>query len=183
MHGTTGSLTLGDPNGFDGVVRRHQPGVEAWRRRPAPVRRVGRPRDRARRHDRRGIRAGRPHRASGALAFHVLDVLLSLEAAVGSGRRVAIGSTVERPAAGSGSPELALPARTQPANCFANSPCFAVAGEIARSPSMIALLMTGTATTVPLMAMASAVTDVRAGVIRQWAAPTSVALTDHLDLP
>ena len=101
MHGTTGSLTLGDPNWFDGFVRRRQPGIEGGV--DVPLRfdgSVGRGIGLADMIE--GIRTGRPHRASGALAFHVLDVLLSLEAAVRSGRRVAIGSTVERPAAGVG---------------------------------------------------------------------------------
>ncbi len=101
VHGTAGSLTLGDPNWFDGFVRHHQPGVEAAV--DVPLRfdgSVGRGIGLADMIE--GIRTGRPHRASGALAFHVLDVLLSLEAAVRSGRRVSIGSSVDRPAAGLG---------------------------------------------------------------------------------
>ena len=98
IHGTAGSLRLGDPNGFDGEVRYRARGSEAWE-------------DIALRFDgtvARGvglsdfieaIRAGTPHRASGTFAFHVLDVLLALEAATTSDRWVTVESTTERPAA------------------------------------------------------------------------------------
>ena len=45
------------------------------------------------------IRAGRPHRASGALALHVLEVLEALNTAAERGGQVAIESRCERPAA------------------------------------------------------------------------------------
>ena len=45
------------------------------------------------------IHADRPHRASGEFAFHVLDVLLSIETAVESGGTEPVRSTTERPAA------------------------------------------------------------------------------------
>ena len=40
----------------------------------------------------------RPHRASGALAFHVLEVMEAFQMSSREGRRVAIESRVERPA-------------------------------------------------------------------------------------
>lgn len=44
------------------------------------------------------IRSGRPHRASGDLAYHVLDIMhATLDSSV-KGEHVAIASTVERPA-------------------------------------------------------------------------------------
>jgi hypothetical protein len=43
------------------------------------------------------IRLGRPHRASGELAFHVLDVMSAFEEASTSGRHVAITSGPGRP--------------------------------------------------------------------------------------
>jgi predicted dehydrogenase len=45
-----------------------------------------------------GIRNKRPHRASGELAYHVLDVSLGLLTAAETGSTVAIESTCERPA-------------------------------------------------------------------------------------
>ena len=45
------------------------------------------------------IQSGRPHRASGDLAFHVLDIMLSLEESAALGRHVDIRSGVAQPAA------------------------------------------------------------------------------------
>jgi hypothetical protein len=44
------------------------------------------------------IRTGRPHRASGQLARHVLDVSLGIFEASAEGRHAVLGSTVDRPA-------------------------------------------------------------------------------------
>ncbi len=46
----------------------------------------------------RAIAEDRPERASGAVALHVLDVLLGIRDAAESGSAVTIESTVERPA-------------------------------------------------------------------------------------
>lgn len=45
------------------------------------------------------ILADRPHRASGALAFHVLEVMEAFQRSADEGRRITIESRVERPAA------------------------------------------------------------------------------------
>ena len=47
----------------------------------------------------RALRTGRPHRADGALAYHVLDVLESLLEAATQDQSVDVASTVARPAA------------------------------------------------------------------------------------
>ena len=44
------------------------------------------------------IRAGRPHRASGALAFHVLEVMEAFQASSDAGAAVKIATRPERPA-------------------------------------------------------------------------------------
>ncbi|MCB1501126.1 MAG: Gfo/Idh/MocA family oxidoreductase [Bauldia sp.] len=44
------------------------------------------------------IRKGRPHRASGALAFHVLEVMEAVQRSSDEGRHIAIESRPERPA-------------------------------------------------------------------------------------
>jgi predicted dehydrogenase len=97
IHGTEGSLSLGDPNEFDGAVRYLPIGADAWE--DVPLRfdgSVGRGIGIADMID--GIRAGRPHGASGELAFHVLDVLLALEEATTSRPTEAVGSRTTRPA-------------------------------------------------------------------------------------
>ena len=45
------------------------------------------------------ILADRPHRASGELAFHVLEVMEAFQTSSNEGRRVHIESRVDRPAA------------------------------------------------------------------------------------
>ncbi|ALV27332.1 oxidoreductase [Pannonibacter phragmitetus] len=45
------------------------------------------------------IRTGRPHRANGALALHVLEIMESLERASDEGRRITLETTCERPQA------------------------------------------------------------------------------------
>ena len=43
----------------------------------------------------RAIREDRPHRATGALAYHVLDIMVSIAEASESGEVVAVQSTVQ----------------------------------------------------------------------------------------
>ncbi|WOF23345.1 Gfo/Idh/MocA family oxidoreductase [Microbacterium betulae] len=46
----------------------------------------------------RGIRSGRPHRASGDMGLHVLETMIAIDASVSTGQTVAVESRVERPA-------------------------------------------------------------------------------------
>jgi predicted dehydrogenase len=97
IHGSSGSLSLGDPNHFDSEVRYRPAGSETWE--DVPLRfsgDVGRGIGLADMIS--GIRSGQPHRASGDLAFHVLEVLLALEAGTTSGRTERIASRPDRPA-------------------------------------------------------------------------------------
>jgi predicted dehydrogenase len=98
VHGTAGSLSLGDPDRFDGAVRYRPLGASAWE--DVPLRLdggVGRGIGLA--DMIAAIRTGRPHRASGELAFHVLEVLLAIETATTSQRSEFVASRCERPAA------------------------------------------------------------------------------------
>lgn len=109
LYGTEGSLLNPDPNFFGGTVRvseRHQD----WQELPIDGRPFGQPNRRAGSGlevaDYRmvgvldmacAIAAGRPHRASGELALHVLEVLEALERAAVEGRRLRIESSTDRP--------------------------------------------------------------------------------------
>ena len=71
--GTEATLSLPDPNRFDGDIRVRPTGRDDWETVPAAGAAAGRGLgvlDMA-----RAIRAGTPHRASGELALHVLDIM------------------------------------------------------------------------------------------------------------
>ena len=108
IHGETGSMTVPDPNRFDGEVimvdqhAKREWGVPlAWEGIPlthtANIGRGAGVADMA-----YAIQSGRPHRASGELAFHVLDIMQALEESAAQGRHIDIGSSPAQP--------LALPA-------------------------------------------------------------------------
>jgi predicted dehydrogenase len=98
--GTEGTLSIPDPNYFEGdiLVTRageHQAGNE-WE----PVAAGGVVGGRG-----LGIvdlleaaRDGRPHRATGDMGLHVLEALIAIDASISSGQTVALDSTVARPA-------------------------------------------------------------------------------------
>jgi len=100
IHGTGGSLLVPDPNCFGGEVKAFRAGTQDWETVPLDgvpyaenSRGVG-VADMA-----RAIIDRRKHRASGALAAHVLDCMLAFEESSKSGKAVAITQRCERPAA------------------------------------------------------------------------------------
>ena len=108
IHGELGSLTVPDPNRFDGEVttvahdaKREWGRALAWDDIPLThstnIGRGAGVADMA-----YAIQSGRPHRASGELAFHVLDIMQALEESAAQGRHIDIQSAPEQP--------LALPA-------------------------------------------------------------------------
>ena len=99
VYGTGGSLSVPDPNGFDGEVRLFPAGAKEWE--PVPERGgyPGASRGYGVSDLARALVDGGPHRADGRLAYHVLDIMESLLAAAGSGDSVTVTSTCDRPAA------------------------------------------------------------------------------------
>ena len=96
IHGSEGSLSVPDPNGFDGIVRTVKGGTREWHEIPlAHSTEIGRGAGVA--DMAYAILSGRPHRASGALAFHVLDIMQSLEESAAQGRHIEIKSTLDQP--------------------------------------------------------------------------------------
>ena len=99
IYGSEGTLSLPDPNTFGGPVRLRLAGEPEWRDvelshgYSANSRGIG-VADMA-----YALRSGRPHRASGALAYHVLDLMHAFHDASREGRHVELASTCERPAA------------------------------------------------------------------------------------
>ncbi|MEU5640807.1 Gfo/Idh/MocA family protein [Streptomyces milbemycinicus] len=99
VYGTDGSLSVPDPNRFDGPVRLFRADTQEWEQ--LPVR--GGYQDASRGYGvadlARAVARGGPHRADGELAYHVLDVMESMLTAAGSGRSVQVGSSCDRPTA------------------------------------------------------------------------------------
>ncbi|HEY3377429.1 MAG TPA: Gfo/Idh/MocA family oxidoreductase [Armatimonadota bacterium] len=99
IYGTEGTLSVPDPNGFGGPVRVRRAGASDWSDVPLThgyaenYRSIG-VADMA-----YALRSGRPHRASGALAYHVLDIMHAVHDASNEGKHIELTSGVERPAA------------------------------------------------------------------------------------
>jgi predicted dehydrogenase len=96
LYGSEAILRLADPNTFDAPIQRRAREGGEWVDVPAgwswgAMRGIGLADMAA------AIRSGRPHRASGELAYHVLDVLLALDEAAMAGRTVEIASRCDRP--------------------------------------------------------------------------------------
>jgi len=99
VYGSQGTLAVPDPNRFNDVPEVFLAGDEDW----SPVAESAGYRDSGRGFGlgdmAAAIAAGEPSRASGELAFHVLDVMESIMSAAASGSVVEVASTVERPSA------------------------------------------------------------------------------------
>ncbi|MGH2390704.1 MAG: Gfo/Idh/MocA family protein [Chloroflexota bacterium] len=97
IHGSAGSLSVPDPNTFAGPVRLYRAAEPGWKEAPLIPGYVDNSRGIGVADMAAAIREGRPHRANGDLAYHVLDVMQAIHETAVSGRRLTIGSTCERP--------------------------------------------------------------------------------------
>jgi predicted dehydrogenase len=98
IYGSEGSLSVPDPNTFGGPVLLRRPGEKEWAEVPVTRPYAENSRIIGAADMIAGLRAGRPHRANGDLAYHVLDIMhATLDSSV-RGEHVAIASTCERPA-------------------------------------------------------------------------------------
>jgi len=100
IYGDGGTLSCADPNNFGGPLRLFKFGADEWEDCPLieggavdNVRGIGLA-DMI-----TAIREGRPHRASGRLAYHVLDTMHCIIDSADLGRHVELKSTVDRPEA------------------------------------------------------------------------------------
>ncbi len=97
IYGSEGSMRVPDPNGFGGPVMVRRAGESDWKEIPlSHSDQVGRGigvADMA-----YALRSGRPHRVSGQLAYHILDVMQAFDESSTSGRHIKIKSSVKRPA-------------------------------------------------------------------------------------
>ncbi|MEV6871765.1 Gfo/Idh/MocA family oxidoreductase [Amycolatopsis sp. NPDC051128] len=97
LTGTLGTAVLPDPNRFDEPTRLHLLGHDEPEELPARGHAASRGTGTL--ELARAIRAGVPERASGELAYHVLDAMLAIDESMTRGQSVEVGSTVDVPPA------------------------------------------------------------------------------------
>jgi predicted dehydrogenase len=98
IYGSKGSLSLPDPNTFGGPVRLRPAGASDWREIPLSHPYTENSRGLGVADMATGLLTERPHRPSGELAFHVLDVMHAIHESSTSGRHIEIASTFDLPA-------------------------------------------------------------------------------------
>ena len=98
IYGTEGSLAVPDPNTFGGPVKLLRRDAKEWDDMPLQFGYVENSRGLGVADMADAIRADRPHRASGELLYHVLDVMEGIDDASRAGRHYRVSSTFERPA-------------------------------------------------------------------------------------
>ncbi|MEI8094795.1 MAG: Gfo/Idh/MocA family oxidoreductase [Spirochaetales bacterium] len=100
LYGTLGSLELPDPNNFGGPVRlATNAGKREWNDVGLSHNYADNMRSIGAADLAHAIVGNRPHRASGELAYHALEVMLAFETSSKTGRAVRIHSKPKRPAA------------------------------------------------------------------------------------
>jgi predicted dehydrogenase len=98
IYGTEGSLSVPDPNTFGGPVLVMRAGGE-WTEVPLTHGYAQNSRGVGVADMAMALRSKRPHRASGDLAYHVLDIMHAIHDAASSGQHVELASTCQKPAA------------------------------------------------------------------------------------
>ena len=98
VYGTEGSLSVPDPNSFGGPVRVRRMGAKEWSEVPLTHGFAENSRGIGVADMAYALQSGRPHRASGRLAFHVLEAMHGFHDASDQSRHYEMTSTCERPA-------------------------------------------------------------------------------------
>lgn len=98
VHGTEGSVSVPDPNHFDGTVELLDTSRE-WAEVPPLAGYVDASRGFGVADLARALAAEEPHRSSGEVALHVLDIMESIERAAALRAGVSLTTTMNRPAA------------------------------------------------------------------------------------
>jgi len=98
IYGTEGSLSVPDPNCFGGPVRVRRAGSPQWEEVPLTHGYAENSRGIGVADMAYALQSGRPHRASGELAYHILDVMHAFHDASREGRHIELKSTCSRPA-------------------------------------------------------------------------------------
>jgi predicted dehydrogenase len=97
IYGSEGTMVLPDPNTFGGPVYVRVAGDTEWKEMPLLYGNTGNSRGIGVTDMVEAIREGRPHRANGEMAYHVLDIMHAFHDASDQGRHIDLTSTCERP--------------------------------------------------------------------------------------
>jgi predicted dehydrogenase len=97
VYGSTGSLSVPDPNYFSGDVRLYTRDAAEWTVLAPSAGYAGAGRGVGLLDLYDALAEGRPHRAGVDVALHVLDVMESIQTSASSGQTVAVGTTCARP--------------------------------------------------------------------------------------
>lgn len=98
IYGTEGTLNVPDPNTFGGPVQINRAGQREWEDVPLTHGHAENSCGLGVADMAAALRSGRPHRANGDLAYHVLDLMHAFHDASEAGAHVHIASTCARPA-------------------------------------------------------------------------------------
>ena len=98
VYGSEGTLQVPDPNTFGGPVRVWRAGAKEWSEIPLTHGKTENARGVGAADMAKAIRAGREHRASGELAYHVLEAMFGIHDASAQGAHYAMKSTCRKPA-------------------------------------------------------------------------------------
>lgn len=99
IYGSKGTLSVPDPNTFGGPVKVRLQGEDAWHEVELVSPYTANNRGLGLSDMVSAIYHGTPHRASGEMAFHALDVMYGVLEGAAEGRTMALSSSCERPAA------------------------------------------------------------------------------------
>jgi predicted dehydrogenase len=97
IYGSKGTLSLPDPNTFGGPVRLRLAGEQTWTEVPITHSYTQNSRGLGVADMAEAIRSGRTHRASGELAYHVLDLMHTIHDASRESRHIEMTSSCQRP--------------------------------------------------------------------------------------
>lgn len=97
IYGTRGTLSVPDPNTFGGPVRVKLAGDSEWREVPLASAHIDQNRGIGLADMAHAIQHGRPHRASGDMAYHVLDLMQAFHESSEQEVYIDITSTCDRP--------------------------------------------------------------------------------------
>ncbi len=99
IYGTEGTLSVPDPNTFGGPISVRRYTDDEWSEIPLTHLYHENSRGLGVADMATAIQSGRPHRASGELTYHVLDIMESIHVASEENRHIELESACERPAA------------------------------------------------------------------------------------